>query len=143
MYSLSYSAIKFNISSSKDDFPLIDLDREQMVRVFTNLIANSVDSLDGGGDGEIEFFTSILDNYKMIRVEVKDNGSGIPDKVKKKVLEPYFSTKKHGTGLGLAIVNQIVSDHGGYLRITDNFPKGTVVAIELPYSSKGNENEHS
>jgi two-component system nitrogen regulation sensor histidine kinase NtrY len=68
----------------------------------------------------------------VIRIEIADNGSGIPESLKQRVLEPYFSTKKEGTGLGLAIVNQIISDHGGYLRIQDNQPVGTVVVIELP-----------
>ena len=43
-----------------------------------------------------------------------------------------MSTKSEGTGLGLAIVGQIVADHGGYLRILDNEPKGTIIAFELP-----------
>ena len=67
-----------------------------------------------------------------VLVEIADNGCGIPEHLKQRVLEPYFSTKKEGTGLGLAIVNQIVSDHGGYLRIADNQPIGTVIIIELP-----------
>jgi two-component system nitrogen regulation sensor histidine kinase NtrY len=49
---------------------------------------------------------------------------------------PYFSTKKGGTGLGLAIVSRIVSDHNGYIRVSDNQPKGTIMTIELPIDSR-------
>jgi two-component system nitrogen regulation sensor histidine kinase NtrY len=59
-------------------------------------------------------------------------GCGIPDAIKDRVLEPYFSTRETGTGLGLAIVNQIVSDHGGYVRITDTPGGGTTIVVELP-----------
>jgi len=45
---------------------------------------------------------------------------------------PYFSRKRGGTGLGLAIVHQIVADHSGYVRVSDNHPRGTVMTIELP-----------
>ena len=64
---------------------------------------------------------------------ISDNGCGISEELKARVLEPYFSTKKEGTGLGLAIVHQVVTEHGGYLRLLDNRPCGTVVVIELPY----------
>jgi two-component system nitrogen regulation sensor histidine kinase NtrY len=52
------------------------------------------------------------------------------------VLEPYYSTKDGGTGLGLAIVNQIISDHGGYLRVAGNEPRGTKMVIELPMGAR-------
>lgn len=68
----------------------------------------------------------------MVRVEIIDNGSGIPTQLKDKIFEPYVSTKKDGTGLGLAIVNQIISDHGGYVRVVDAKPHGTTMIIELP-----------
>ena len=132
MYSLSYPEISFEAGGIEGDFPQIPLDREQMIRVFTNLIANSVDAM--SGKGCLSVAMSEVEYLKIIRVELMDNGSGIPETIKQKVLEPYFSTKQHGTGLGLAIVSQIVSDHGGYLRIQDNSPRGTKVILELPLS---------
>jgi two-component system nitrogen regulation sensor histidine kinase NtrY len=65
---------------------------------------------------------------------VCDTGCGIPDKDKPRLFEPYFSTKQAGTGLGLAIVATIISDHGGYIRVKDQQPRGTEVIIELPLS---------
>lgn len=133
LYSMSYSQIDFDVSGLSEQLPLVPLDREQMLRVFTNIIANSIASIPDDRDkGAISLRSRLLEDYNTIRVEIADNGCGIPEHLKQRVLEPYFSTKKEGTGLGLAIVNQIVSDHGGYLRIADNQPIGTVIILELP-----------
>jgi two-component system, NtrC family, nitrogen regulation sensor histidine kinase NtrY len=139
-YSVGYSEIDWVISLDKH-IPVIAFDQEQLRRVFVNLIANSVESFgdqkdDGAVDKEynhrIEVESRLLSDVNSIRLEVRDNGPGIPNNLKRKVQEPYVSTKSEGTGLGLAIVGQIVADHGGYLRIIDNEPKGTVIAFELP-----------
>jgi two-component system nitrogen regulation sensor histidine kinase NtrY len=68
----------------------------------------------------------------MVRVEVADQGKGIPPESKSRLFEPYFSTKDQGTGLGLAIVNTIITDHNGFVRVQDNQPRGTKFIIELP-----------
>ena len=67
-----------------------------------------------------------------VRLEVADTGAGIRPEDRRRIFEPYFSTKRHGTGLGLAIVSRIVADHRGYIRVHDNRPRGTRVIVELP-----------
>lgn len=132
-YSVSYPHIQFDVSGLSGRLPKVPLDKEQMNRVFSNLVANAVAAIDGNGkEGTIAFHSMLLPNLNTIRVEVIDNGPGIPEKLRTRVLEPYFSTKPDGTGLGLAIAQQIVADHGGYLRIGQNEPHGVVVSIELP-----------
>ena len=69
---------------------------------------------------------------QIVKIEVADNGKGIPPKHKARLFEPYFSTKKQGTGLGLAIVNTIITDHDGFIRVYENKPRGTRFVIELP-----------
>lgn len=130
MYSLSYQSVNFNLDGLEGEYPLIQIDKEQMIRVFTNLITNSVDALEG--EGSISLNATLVDHLKIIRISLSDDGPGIPEKLRQKVLEPYFSTKAHGTGLGLAIVSKIISDHGGYLRIQDSSNQGTTVIVELP-----------
>lgn len=133
MFSMSYSDVIFETSLLSEELPRVMLDREQMVRVFTNLIANSIAALPGGGtDRVISCSTEMIEDARAVKIGIADLGSGIPDNIKQRVIEPYFSTKQEGTGLGLAIVNQIVSDHGGYFRIFDNEPRGTLMIIELP-----------
>ena len=132
-YQNSYPHVEFLHDRLADHLPLVPLDKEQMSRVFGNLIINAIAAIpESVSRGRIQFRTFLLNDYNTVRVEVGDNGVGIPEKLKHRVLEPYFSTKPEGTGLGLAIVNQVVTDHGGYLRIEDNSPTGTLVIIELP-----------
>ncbi len=133
LFVMSYPHVDFRVELMEENVPLVAIDREQMVRVFTNIISNSIAAIESTGfKGVIVMKTFLMDDFNLIRVEVCDNGCGIPDALKQRVLEPYFSTKREGTGLGLAIVHQIVTDHGGYLRILDNPGGGAVVAIELP-----------
>lgn len=133
-YRVTYPHITFKTTDLADKLPLLKLDKEQMNRVFGNLVSNAIAAIpESQEEGCVEFRSRLLDKLNTVRIEVADNGIGIPEKLKGRVLEPYFSTKTEGTGLGLAIVNQIVTDHGGYLRVEDNYPSGTVVAIEIPY----------
>jgi two-component system nitrogen regulation sensor histidine kinase NtrY len=113
-----------------DDLPVLNVDRDQMKRVMINLIKNSLAATENGG--KIRIQTSYNPQLQTVRLEVSDDGCGIPDEDKGRLFEPYFSTKKTGTGLGLAIVNAIISDHSGYIRVRDNKPRGTTFLIELP-----------
>ena len=120
--------VQFEFNAS--ELPILNVDRDQMKRVMINLIKNSLAAIENGG--KIRIRTSYNPQLQTVRLEVSDDGCGIPDEDKGKLFEPYFSTKKSGTGLGLAIVNAIISDHSGYIRVRDNKPKGTTFLIELP-----------
>jgi len=113
-----------------EHLPILNIDRDQMKRVMINLIKNSLAAIDG--EGEIKIVTSYDPKLQMVRLEVSDDGCGIPEEDKGRLFEPYFSTRKTGTGLGLTIVNAIIADHNGYIRVRDNIPKGTTFLIELP-----------
>jgi len=113
-----------------NEVPLLKVDREQMRRVMINLLENAMDAVEG--NGEINIDLSVDQEQQTIKIEVSDNGKGIPPEYKSRVFEPYFSTKKHGTGLGLAIVSTIISDHNGSIRAEEVRPKGTKFVIELP-----------
>jgi two-component system nitrogen regulation sensor histidine kinase NtrY len=136
-YSLSYPKVQFDTSGLDSQIPIVLLDKEQMNRVVMNVVANALAALDTMEENpRIEFRSHLVPNLNAVRIEISDNGCGIPDIEKDKVFEPYYSTKKDGTGLGLAIVNQIVADHGGYVRLADRIPNGTVVVIDLPVGEK-------
>ena len=133
LYKLSYPKVIFDISELSSSLPECMVDKEQMSRVFINLLTNALAAISSNkGDQIIWFRSSRIPDINMIRVEISDNGPGISDEDKPKVFEPYYSTKKEGTGLGLAIVNQIIGEHGGYIRLKDNTPCGLTVIIELP-----------
>jgi two-component system, NtrC family, nitrogen regulation sensor histidine kinase NtrY len=138
MFRVSYPEIDFKCVNLDASIDLVMLDREQFHRVLFNLVQNAVAALTEARVKRkvIELLTELDTKARVVRVVVIDTGKGIPPEVRARVFEPYFSTKKEGTGLGLAIVNQIVADHGGYIRIIDHRPQGTRIIIELPLAEK-------
>jgi two-component system nitrogen regulation sensor histidine kinase NtrY len=114
-----------------EDMPKLNFDGEQLKRVMINLLDNAVAAV-AGKEGVIAVTASYDRRYRKAKVEVADNGCGVPAGYKMKMFDPYFSTKKSGTGLGLAIVSSIISDHRGHISVRDNPAGGTIVAFELP-----------
>jgi two-component system nitrogen regulation sensor histidine kinase NtrY len=116
------------------DVPELDLDREQIKRVILNLVENAIAAVEAAGPGprEVRVCTGFERELATVHFEVADTGVGIPADVRRRLFEPYFSTKREGSGLGLAIVSRIVSDHSGYIRVRDNQPRGTRFIVELP-----------
>jgi signal transduction histidine kinase len=105
-------------------------DREALRSVFTNLLINAVEAIDGDG-GSISIKLSNTD-ANSVKVEITDTGQGIAAQDISKVFEPYFSTKETGTGLGLAIVKKAVDDHGGTISVASKEGSGTTFTIILP-----------
>jgi two-component system nitrogen regulation sensor histidine kinase NtrY len=128
LFQEAHKRIKFEFVANH--LPVLNVDRDQMKRVMINLIKNSLTAIEN--EGRIRIQTNYDPRLQIVRLEVSDDGRGIPDEDKGRLFEPYFSTRKSGTGLGLTIVNAIISDHNGYIRVRDNKPKGTTFLIELP-----------
>src|SRR5450759_541888 len=110
--------------------PKLNIDAEQINRVMINLLDNAVAAIKK--EWQIKVAVSFEETQRMASVIVADNGAGVPYSDKRKMFEPYFSTKKSGTGLGLAIVRSIIFDHHGQVSVTDNKPTGTIVSFQLP-----------
>ncbi|MDT4897273.1 MAG: hypothetical protein QOH25_2350 [Acidobacteriota bacterium] len=118
------------------EVPLVMGDEEALRSVFTNLIINSLQAIDGDG-GNLTITISAENSGQSARVEVSDTGRGIsPDDIAK-VFEPYFSTKDTGTGLGLAIVKKVVDDHGWMISVKSKQGAGTTFTITLPTTVTG------
>jgi two-component system nitrogen regulation sensor histidine kinase NtrY len=101
-----------------------------MKRVFINLFENAIEAMQG--KGRVYLSTKYDGPTSVVRVEVADEGPGIPPEVRDRLFVPYFSTKTGGMGLGLAIVNRIISDHHGYIRLEEFEPHGAKFLIEFP-----------
>src|SRR5262245_37840341 len=114
------------------DLPPILMDSLQMKRVLVNLIDNALEALAGQPIQEINFRCDLVRDETMARLTVSDTGRGIASEDRERLFTPYFSTRKNGTGLGLAISSRIVADHGGYIGVEPNLPKGTRFIVELP-----------
>jgi two-component system nitrogen regulation sensor histidine kinase NtrY len=110
--------------------PRVSVDPEQMRRVIINLVDNAIEAMDQRGIIDIETQHEPANN--LVRIVIADDGPGIPAAERDKLFLPYYSTKQRGSGLGLAIVRRIVAEHGGSIEVTDNLPRGTRFAIELP-----------
>jgi two-component system nitrogen regulation sensor histidine kinase NtrY len=118
------------------NLPTVEIDREQIRRALTNLIDNAIAAVQrerrGQRGGRVVVSSAWDPSLQSVRFEVADDGVGIPPEDRRRIFEPYFSTKSKGTGLGLAIVSRIVADHHGYIRVQDNAPRGTRFIVELP-----------
>lgn len=128
VYKEAQRDVKIVVNDSAD-LPMLKLDKEQMKRVMINLLDNALDAIEG--KGEIRIDLSYDKEEEKVKLEIADNGKGIPPEHRMRCFEPYFSTKKQGTGLGLAIVSTIINDHDGSIKVQDNPPRGTRFVIEL------------
>ena len=116
---------------------LLKCDKEQIGRAFFNLIKNSIESieqkLEKSPDFKKKISIEILDNNDHIKIILVDNGIGFNQKNNiKKILNPYYTTKKNGTGLGLSIVNKIINDHNGELEFI-SIPDGAKIEINFKF----------
>ena len=124
---------------------IFNCDKEQIARVFFNLIKNSIESIEQKSEKNTDFkkkiLIEILDLNDHIKIVFIDNGIGFNEKNNiKEILNPYYTTKKNGTGLGLAIVNKIINDHKGELEF-NSISDGA--KIEINFKLDGNRNSNS
>lgn len=124
-----------------ESLPEINLDIDQIRRVFKNLIENSSRALKNINNKRLKITTrqlrpiSKIQRNPWIYVEILDEGVGIPEEYLDKIFDPFFTTNKNegGNGLGLAIVKQIITRHHGFIDVTSRPGKGTIFSIRLPH----------
>jgi signal transduction histidine kinase len=108
----------------------VKLDKEQWIRVMTNLIKNSIQSIPYDRESNIKI--KITESSKKVKIIVSDNGLGVSKKNREKIFEPKFTTKSDGMGLGLGIVRSIINSHRGKISYKSKNNKGTDFTISLP-----------
>lgn len=108
----------------------IEGDEDQLRQVFTNLIVNSLQAMERGG--ELTVSTVVDHETECCSVTIGDSGPGISADVQKKLFTPFFTTKPRGTGLGLAVSYGIVKDHGGDIRVESEAGEGAAFVVLLP-----------
>lgn len=151
--SLVQSMIRIlNVSVSKkaqlncelaDSLPIIDGDAAQLDQVLMNLVTNASDALQGDagsitirtGTGRFdrdEFVGEVTEEVRCVFLEVEDTGCGMSRDVRKRIFDPFFSTKFTGRGLGLAAVLGIVRGHRGAIKVISEPGRGTLIRVLLP-----------
>ena len=140
--------LNYELDETIGEVPLI---AEDFSRVIVNLCNNAFDAMrEKANCKDLQGFENLggLDAYHPkltirthqqnsgISVEIEDNGPGIPEEIKDKIMQPFFTTKKgtEGTGLGLSITNDIIKAHGGDLKVKTKEGNGSVLVISLPNS---------
>lgn len=142
---VSTSNIAFGFS--QPDEPIVtDIDRRLVTQAITNLIKNAIEAIEArmqnDTDCKGQINVSIERNGGRVLVEVADNGIGLPQENRMRLVEPYMTTREKGTGLGLAIVKKIMEEHGGRVVLMDAPADeaghaGALVRLEFPVSGGG------
>jgi signal transduction histidine kinase len=111
-----------------EPLPTALFDEAQLRQALLNLLRNAREAMPGGGPIGVR----VAAEGMSVVVEVADRGGGIPDSIRTRVFDPFFSTKGEGTGLGLAITRHIVEAHGGTVTCEPRDGGGTRFRIALP-----------
>jgi two-component system NtrC family sensor kinase len=114
--------------------PKIVADSTQLQQVFMNIILNAAEAMNG--DGVLTLGTSLREEDSRIEITFGDTGPGIKEEDRKRLFEPFFSTKEggKGTGLGLAISYSIIQKHHGTIEVKTELGKGSIFIVKLPVS---------
>lgn len=119
---------EITLTSSESLFMLAD--KEQCLRVFTNLLKNAEQSIPENRKGKIEISATLIENE--IIVKIQDNGCGISDEAKNKLFTPNFTTKSTGTGFGLTMVKSTIVSFNGTISFETEINVGTVFTVVFP-----------
>ncbi|PEN14535.1 histidine kinase [Longibacter salinarum] len=119
---------------------VVEADREELRRIFINLIKNAIQAIPQHREGEIVLSTLPTqgegDALPSVKCTIEDNGTGIPESLRDKIFQPNFSTKTSGTGLGLAIARKSIEELDGQIDFSTVEGEGTTFRIRLPLSEE-------
>ena len=122
------------IENNEDGLPQVYVDKDQIKQIVLNLVTNAIQAIEEDGTVTVtndKAFYKVL-GKDCVRVQVHDSGPGIPDEVRNRLFDPFYTTKQSGTGLGLHISQTIVIEHGGRIEATNHPEGGALVEIYLP-----------
>ncbi|MBP6643073.1 MAG: GHKL domain-containing protein [Flavobacteriales bacterium] len=122
--------LQFTLEKKNNGPFLIHADREQLLRVFNNLLKNALQSVPD--DRKAEIRVALAHDKSNVIVEIHDNGIGIAEADRERIFQPNFTTKSSGMGLGLAMVQRIVEAAGGTVSFTTEEEVGTTFIVALP-----------
>lgn len=114
------------------DLPQVRVDADKVRQVILNILRNSCEAVETGGKINIRVDRTDTPSGPWLRIEISDNGRGVPRKDWENVFEPFYTTKASGIGLGLAIARKILEQHSGTIRVKAQEDAGSCFEILLP-----------
>ena len=106
----------------------VEIDKVQVQQVLFNLLRNAIEAMQNGPRRELVVATNRVQEG-MVQISVADTGPGLPDEVRKRLFQPFVTTKASGMGVGLSVCRAIVESHGGRMWADDNPSGGTVFPL--------------
>jgi C4-dicarboxylate-specific signal transduction histidine kinase len=121
--------------SAAPDAAWVRADPQALQQALLNILTNAADAVTGRENPKVSINVERLDG--MVRIQVKDNGCGIPEGKLGDIFRPFYTTKAHGTGLGLVLVKKMLARMNGAISIESREDAGTVVDIAIPEGTHG------
>ena len=136
LHEVAHPELSFELNAPEHEVELV-CDRRQIGQALTNIVKNAVEAVEERArtDGAFELSQGeigvcVAEQDEQIRVEIGDNGIGLPEE-RERIVEPYMTTRPSGTGLGLAIVKKIIEEHFGEIEFIDSAQGGTCVILRF------------
>ncbi len=129
---LKIGEMRIAVKKDLGELPKLQLDPNQMLEVFVNIMINAIDAMPHGG--ELNLATSLTQDGKAVEIRASDTGFGISRENLARIFDPFFTTKEpgKGTGLGLSVTYGIIDRHNGSIDVESEVGKGTTFIIKLP-----------
>ncbi len=127
------------IRNIEKDLPQAYVDADKIRQVLVNILRNSYEALDYGGQIEISLKFDAHRDQSCFEILISDNGCGIPEKDWENIFEPFFTTKSSGAGLGLANARRILEQHGGTIKVVKKEGPGSCFLITIPFQQINKE----
>jgi len=118
------------------DDPEFEFAPDALRQALLNLFFNARDAMPGGGSVSLRVYKEKIKNEEYLSIAVTDTGIGIPEKDRKRIFEPFYSTKEGGSGLGLYVVRRIMEEHGGRVSVSSIEDLGTTFVLSFPTGKK-------
>jgi len=131
---LRKSDIKIKALLAKD-LPRTYADKHLIEEMVLNLLNNAAEAMKSMQTGK-KIVVESFEEDDLIVIRISDSGSGIPEDIRDKIFDPYFTTKHEGTGIGLSFCHRIITDHGGSLNVLDGEFGGAEFRIKIPIHQK-------
>lgn len=135
-----WNEIKYKMEVTKHlhpDLPSVLADEQSIQQILINMFINAAHACEDKGKLAVTTQKQVYKGVQGILIKIKDDGAGMPNEVKEKIFDPFYTTKKvgEGTGLGLSVTHNLVEKHGGHISVKSKVQVGTCFGIFLPLNN--------